>query len=322
MKYFVNYGSVVGNKDNVKREKLRLQAYNLTIHFLNRGKESENYIYERFAYLKDYFESPEFCKIYFLSPFILNQSQLVKDLIKFIMSSGETNQFNKLIDEIKAEVELIKPSKTFQSVRKIQTQTADEFLEKYYSKESPSEEMYLVDDDEYKLLKQIALNGLKNKDERLSILYAQLMYREVQDKDSLDNVISLSKNLYEIFNHNVDLILLIATCYYNQYYQEKDKGQNLLYWYNLAATEFNESGAIFMVGLIYFLGMGTKKDISLALSYWHKAADLNDQDAIACIGIYYLSKGDKKSAKPYLERSAATGDYKSLLLLDTDFDRV
>ncbi|MFA6796373.1 MAG: hypothetical protein WCR63_02170 [Bacilli bacterium] len=322
MRYFVNYGSIVGNKDNVKREKLRLQAYNLTINFLNRGKESENYIYERFAYLKNYFESQEFCRTYFLSPFVINQSQLVQDLISFIMSSGETNQFNKIIDEIKREVELIKPSKTFQSIRKIQTSTADEFLEKYYSKESPSEEMYLTDDDEYKLLKQIALDGYRKGDEKLSVLHAQLLYRDVKDRKSLDQVIILAEKLHKKFEKNIDLILLIATCYYNQYYQDKDKGKKSLYWYKLAATKFNESSAIFMVGLIYFLGMGVQKNVDLALSYWEKAAELNDSDAIACIGIYYLSKGDKQKARPYLERSAATGDYKSLLLLDTDFDRV
>lgn len=322
MKYFVSYGSIVGNKDNVKREKLRLQAYNLTIHFLNRGKETENYIYERFAYLKNYFESPEFCKVYFLSPFVLNQSLLVQDLIKFIMASGETNQFNKIIDEIKTEVKLIKPSATFSGMRKIQISTADDFLEKYYSKEYSSEEMYLTDDDEYELLKKIAADGYKKSDETLSVLYAQLLYCEVNNGDSLNNTIAIAEELHNVFTENVDLILLIGSCYYNQYYREKDKGKKTLYWYKLAADKFNESSAIFMVGLIYFLGMGVKKNIETALSQWHKAADLNDQDAIACIGIYYLSKGDKEKARPFLERSAAVGDYKSLLLLDTDFDRI
>lgn len=322
MKYFVSYGSIVGNKDNVKREKLRLQAYNLTIHFLNRGKETQNYIYERFAYLKDYFESSEFCKIYFLSPFIINQSQLVQDLVKFIISSGETNQFNKIIDQIKSEVDLIKPSRTFQSVHKIQTHTVDEFLERYDTKQSPLEEMYLDDDDEYRLLKKIAWDGYKRQDEKLSILYAQLLYRDVNNRESLDQVISVAEELYQRFKNNIDLILLLASCYYNQYYQERDKGEKSLQWYKLAANKFNEASAIFMVGLIYFLGMGVTKDIDLALSYWNQAAELNDQDAIACIGIYYLSKGNKEKAKPYLERSAATGDYKSLLLLDTDFDRI
>ena len=322
MKYFVSYGSIVGNKDNVKREKLRLQAYNLTIHFLNRGKETQNYIYERFAYLKDYFESSEFCKIYFLSPFIINQSQLVQDLVKFIISSGETNQFNKIIDQIKSEVDLIKPSRTFQSVHKIQTHTVDEFLEKYDTKQSPLEEMYLDDDDEYRLLKKIAWDGYKRQEEKLSILYAQLLYRDVNNRESLDQVISVAEGLYQRFKNNIDLILLLASCYYNQYYQERDKGEKSLQWYKLAANKFNEASAIFMVGLIYFLGMGVTKDIDLALSYWNQAAELNDQDAIACIGIYYLSKGNKEKAKPYLERSAATGDYKSLLLLDTDFDRI
>lgn len=322
MKYFVSYGSIVGNKDNVKREKLRLQAYNLTIHFLNRGKETQNYIYERFAYLKDYFESSEFCKIYFLSPFIINQSQLVQDLVKFIISSGETNQFNKIIDQIKSEVDLIKPSRTFQSVHKIQTHTVDEFLERYDTKQSPLEEMYLDDDDEYRLLKKIAWDGYKRQDEKLSILYAQLLYRDVNNRESLDQVISVAEGLYQRFKNNIDLILLLASCYYNQYYQERDKGEKSLQWYKLAANKFNEASAIFMVGLIYFLGMGVTKDIDLALSYWNQAAELNDQDAIACIGIYYLSKGNKEKAKPYLERSAATGDYKSLLLLDTDFDRI
>jgi len=322
MKYFVSYANIYGNKDNVKREKLRLESYNLAINFLNRGKKNENYIFERFDFLKKYFESKEFCSVYFLSPFILNESKLVRDLVAFIMTSGETNQFNKLINEIIQEVELIKPSNDFQTKHRINVKNADDFLDIYFKHETPLEELYLTENSEYALLMQIAKNGYKKKDEILSILYIQLLLRNSTSKNDLDKIIDIGKKLYEVFNNNADLVLVIASCYFNQYYQKDDKGKCCLHWYGIAATKFKNSYAMYMVGLIYFIGMGVKKNQEKAILNWSEAARLNNLDAIACIGIYYLQKGDKKAAKSWLERSAASGDYKSLLLLDTDFERI
>lgn len=322
MKYFVSYAEIYGNKDNVKREKLRLESYNLAINFLDRGKKSENYIFERFDYLKRYFESKEFCSVYFLSPFILNESKLVRDLVAFIMTSGETNQFNKLINEIIREVELIKPSNDLQTKHRIQVKNADDFLDIYFKHETPIEELYLVEDSEYKLLMQIAKNGYMKKDETLSVLYVQLLLRNATSKDDIDKIIAIGKKLYATFSDNADLVLLIAACYFNQYYRKDDKGKCCLHWYGIAATKFNKPSAMYMVGLIHFMGMGVKKNQEKAIASWSEAARLNNLDAIACIGIYYLQKGDKKSAKVWLERSAASGDYKSLLLLDTDFERI
>jgi len=322
MKYFVSYAEIYGNKDNVKREKLRLESYNLAINFLNRGKKSENYIFERFDSLKNYFESKDFCSVYFLSPFILNESKLVRDLVAFIMTSGETNQFNKIINEIMREVELIKPSNDFQTKHRIKVKNADDFLDIYFKHDTPIEELYLADNSEYELLVQTAKTGYIKKDEILSVLYVQLLLRNATSKNDIDKIIKIGKALHKTFNDNPDLVLLIASCYFNQYYQKDDKGRNCLKWYGIAATKFKNPSAMYMVGLIHFIGMGVEKDQEKAILSWSEAARLNNLDAIACIGIYYLQKGDKKSAKVWLERSAASGDYKSLLLLDTDFDRI
>jgi hypothetical protein len=320
MKYFASYTEVFGNDASVKRESLRLQTYNMAVHFLTRKDIEGNPICEEFKKIKAYFQSKEFTDVYFLSPYIFNENRFVKDMIGMITSSGETNHYNEIINEIKEEMAIIKTGRNFQSSQLIKVQTADEYLEKYYADPHSLNQLELSNQEERNILAETVGDGYKENDPLLSVLYIKLKIKNARNKEEIKEAISEGIRLSQKDQENIDLRTAIAAGYENQNYQESDKYREAFRWYESAA-EKNDSSALYMEGLYYFLGTGVKKDREKAASLWTKAASMNNPDAKSGLGVYYLSVGDKKTAKKWLTESAEKGDYKALLLLDTDFDR-
>lgn len=321
MRYFVSYLDVFKNRDEQKRESFRLQTYNMLIRFLTRKHIEGNLITDEFAILKAYFESKEFTNIYFLSPYILNENQLSKDVISMITNSGETNTFNKIFDTIKDEVMTIKVGRNFITVKRIKVDTADKFLDMYFSDEHTINQLELTDKDEKKVLQANLIDGYNKGNEGLSILYITLRIRDAKTEADMNQAIKLGENILEAFPNNVQLILTLGDAYSSPLCADENKYVKKFKLYSKAADLKNPCG-MYLSGLCCFLGEGTSKDQEKALLYWSEAARLNNEDAISGMGVYYLSKGDKKSAKYWLTRSAEQGDYKALLLLDTDFNRI
>ncbi len=321
MRYFASYTEIFNNNDSTKREIIRLQAYNLAISFLTRKQVKGNYIVDEINELKKYFESDEFCKIYFLSPYILKEANLVKDIMNLVVSSGESNTFHKLFTTIKKEVKTISESSNFTFKKYIKVETADEYLQVYLSSKQHYEEVIdLEDKQEIKILNKNLEDGLAQNNEELSILYIKLKSKEVKSTLDLEKLIQIGLNLSKKFPTNPEIDYVLSYLYSNIYYTKKDKFTQI-FNYLLKASNYNYSPALFMVGFLYFTGQGIQKNEEEALKYWSKAASLNNLDAISGLGIYYLSHGDKLKAKQYLQKSANSGDYKAILLLDTDFDR-
>ena len=321
MRYFVSYLDVFKNRDEQKRESFRLQTYNMLIRFLTRKQIEGNLITDEFAILKTYFESKEFTDTYFLSPYILNENQLSKDIISMITNSGETNTFNKIFDAIKDEVMTIKIGRNFITVKRIKVDTADKFLDMYLSDRHTINQLELTDKNEKKVLEANLIEGYNKGNEYLSILYITLKIKNAKTEEEMSQAIKLAETILESFPNNVQLILTLGDAYSSNLYQDENKYSKKFRLYSRAA-ELKDPCGMYLAGLCCFLGEGTTKDQEKALLYWTEAARLNNEDAISGMGVYYLSKGDKKSAKYWLTRSAEQGDYKALLLLDTDFNRL
>jgi tetratricopeptide (TPR) repeat protein len=320
MKYFASYAQVFGNKDEVKRESLRLQTYNMLIHFLTRKHIPDNPICVEFDQMKAYFESKEFTTVYFLAPFILNENEFAKDIMNVITSSGETNSYMKVMNQVKEEVNVIRVGCNYQNSKLIKVANADEFLEKYMADPHSIDTFSLPDHYEQQVVDKNAIDGFNRGDPVLSVLYLKIKLHKAQDSQNIKEIIGQGEQLYKAQPDNSDLLTTMAAAYENQHYQEKDKYVKIVSWYQKAAM-LNDPQALYMLGLYFFMGLGITKDKTKALDYFQKAAQLGIQDASSAIGIYYLSSGDKKKAKPFLLDSAAKGDYKAMLLLDTDFDR-
>ncbi|MCI2069616.1 MAG: hypothetical protein LKJ88_08700 [Bacilli bacterium] len=320
MKYFVNYTQVFGKDESTKRESLRLQSYNMLIHFLTRKQIEGNVICYEFNKMKAYFESKDFTNIYFLSPYIFNQTQFVKDMMEVITSSGETNRFNKIFETAKEEIKMISTGRSFQSAQYIKVDSADEYLAKYMDNPHSINQLDLEDPHEREVVMANVMDGYLSGNEILSVLYFKLLIKYAASEADIKKVIRLAEELASKNNNDLDLFTTLAKAYNNQYYQEKDKNEKVFYWYQKASC-FNDPDSLYMLGLCYFLGIGALKDRLKAVSIWKEAAQMNNSDAASGIGVYYLSIGDKTQAKPWLVKSAAKGDYKALLLLDTDFDR-
>ncbi len=319
MKYFVCYNEIFSNDDLNKREVIRTEAYNLTIKFLTRKQIPNNFICEEFNQLKAFFESKEFTDVYFLSPFIINQSKLSKDMMKIVISSGESNIFNNLFQTVKNEFNQIKAGSIIISNKYIKVNTADEYLEKYLENPSSRLVIDLQDKEEWKILNENINNGVKKGDVNLTVLYVKIKEKEVS---SLEDVIKLINMLAKIeINCKSQLIYnQLASLYQNKYYTKEDKVDKIIENYT-KAYNLNDGHACYMLGFMYFTGQGFKKDEQKALAYFEQAAKQDDPDAISGLGIYYLTNNDKQKAKEYLSKSASMLDYKALLLLDTDFYR-
>ena len=317
MKYFVCYNEIFSNDDLNKREVIRTEAYNLTIKFLTRKQIEGNFICDEFNQLKSFFESKDFTNIYFLSPYIINQNQLVKDMMKIVTSSGETNVFIKLFQQIKDEVNQIKAGSIITSNKYVKVNTADEYLEKYLENPESRVVLDLQDKEEIDILNNNLIEGVKSEDINLSTLYVKLESKKVNNEESLLKLIDILNNLNSsspiVFNQ-------LAELYQNKYYTKEDKYTKIINCYLKSAIKDN-GHANYMLGFIHFTGQGVQKDERLALEYFQKAADANDPDAISGLGIYYLTHNNKQKAKEYLSKSASMLDYKALLLLDTDFYR-
>ena len=316
MQYFVSYKEIFQNNDHIKKEILRLKTYQALIKFLDRKKIEGNYISEIFETFKNYFTSKEFQNIYFLSPFILNENKLVKDMMKLVISSGETNSFNKLFNEIKEEVNEISTSKISVTENYIKVNTADEYLQKYY--ENPNNYYYLNNPQEEYILDSNLLNGLANNNLQLSVLYLIREEEKAKNLEDIKFLIKIAKNLLTRFPNNNLLDKAIAKLYQNHFYNLKDKEENIFNYYLKAAD--SDSEAMYYVGMAYLTGNGIHKDYNLALKYLTKSAQLNNINAYGGLGIYYLVNNNKEEAKKWLEKSASQNDYKALLLLDTDFN--
>src|SRR5574344_108129 len=131
MKYFVSYAEVFSGNDAIKKETFRLQTYNMLIHFLSRKEIPDNMLSYEFKKMKGYFESKEFTDVYFLSPFVFNENAFAKDIMNVITSSGETNRYNRVMDEVKNEVKSIKVGRNFYACKRIIAVNADEYLSIY-----------------------------------------------------------------------------------------------------------------------------------------------------------------------------------------------
>lgn len=320
MKYFVNYTQVFGKDESTKRESLRLQSYNMLIHFLTRKQIEGNLICYEFNKVKAYFESKDFTNVYFLSPYIINQTQFVKDMMEVITSSGETNRFNKIFDITQEEVKMISTGRSFQSSQYIQVNSADEYLTKYLENPHSINQLDLNDPREKEVVMANVVDGYLSGNAILSVLYFKLLIKNATSEADIKKVIKMAEELAVKDSSDLDLYTTLANAYNNQYYQDKDKNDKVFYWYQRASC-FNDPDSLYMLGLCYFLGIGTPKDRLKSVSIWKEAARMNNSDAASGVGVYYLSIGDKIQAKPWLLKSAAKGDYKALLLLDTDFDR-
>lgn len=320
MRYFVSYVQLFHNDDAIKKETFRLQTYNILIHFLTRKDIPGNVLCYEFKQMKHYFESKEFTNVYFLSPFVFNENAFAKDVMKVITSSGETNHYNGIMNQVKDEIESIKVGRDFVSIHRIKAENADEYISLYLANPSSLNRIDLDSPKEREIVITNANDGYKKGNLELSLLRFRLLIKYASGQTQIKEAIKEAKGLYESHKDNTDLISVIASAYNNQFYQDKDKYTKLLYWLNLG-SDLNDANTTYLLGLIYFIGEGVSKDTALALKYWEKAALAGNMDAASGIGVYYLSKGDKKSAKPYLIKTAALGDYKALLLLDTDFDR-
>ncbi len=320
MKYFVSYREVFNNRENQKRESFRLQSYNMLVKFLTRKHIEGNLITDEFAELKEYFESREFTNVYFLSPYIVNENQLTKDMMSVITSSGETNSFNKIFNEVKDEVLTIKAGRNYVTTKRIKVSSADEFLEMYYSNPRLINELELTDKKERDVLLSNLVDGYNKGDEKLSVLYLQILIQDAKDENHMKKAIMIGENLLSYFPSNAELLVALGESYASSLIKDKNKYEKR-YSLFMRAVELKDPRAMYLVGLCLFLGEGVEKNKEKAMYYWSESARLNDDDAISGIGVYYLSKGDKESAKSWLMRSAERGDYKALLLLDTDFDR-
>lgn len=315
MRYFVSYASVYQNDDTLKRARLRLQTYNMSCRFLNK-KIPNNVISKEFLEFREYLMSKEFTKIYFLSPYILNENQIAKDMMKLLTSSGETNYFNLCLETIKDEIKTIKLKGNYKNINVTEVSSVDEYIEKYLS--SPNELYKLKDNDDYKDLIIFLKSNFNKDNDLLSNLYLKLLINDSKSKEDILNIISLAKPLLE--KKNDETLLICGSAYENQNYTSKDKYIKSYNCY-LKASEHNNPDGLYLVGLFNMLGLIGEKDLNKAYEYFSKAAAFNQTDAISCLGIYYLSKGDKKNARFWLDKSAKRGDYKALLLLDSDFDR-
>jgi tetratricopeptide (TPR) repeat protein len=320
MRYFVSYSEVFGNKDTIKRESLRLQTYNMLVKFLTRKNIENNPICEEFASLKAYLESRDFTSIYFLSPYILNENQFVKDMIEVISTSGETNSFNKIRSTLEDEMKTISAGRQMLTSRRYIARTADEYLDKYFADPSSANILELSDPEEQEVLLANMKDGYNRGEAKLSTLYLRHLLSLSKTQSDVEEIINMGLSLLNSHKDNVYITYFLAEAYNHQLYQKSDKYEKFYFWCQKASL-LNSSRAMCEAGLCCFWGLGRQKNVRQALEYWSKAAKMNNDDASSLLGIYYLSKGQKEKAKPYLLASAARGDYKALLLLDTDFDR-
>jgi tetratricopeptide (TPR) repeat protein len=321
MRYFVSYSQVFGNKDERKRQSLRLDSYNILIQFLTRKNIPGNPISEEFASMKSYFESRDFTSVYFLAPFILNENQIVKDIMGVITTSGETNSFNKIKKDILDEVSTLKAGRSFLYSKRIKVKTADEYLDAYLKNPDSEDSIELDDPAELSILLENEKVGYAKGEIKLSILYLEHLLLNSETQSDVEEIINMAMMLLNSHPDNSALCMFIAKLYNNQYYQKKDKYSSYCNWLKKAADLKNQN-AMCLLGLCYFLGLGIPKNEKSALKCWKDSASLDNDDALSLLGVYYLSKGDKAQAKPYLITSAANGNYQAMLLLDTDFDRV
>lgn len=317
MKYFVSYSEIFSN-DTVKREKARVLTYRLLLKFLDkRNIDVSNPLTDEFKILFNYFNSKEFTDVYFLSPYVLNERQMVKDVMDIIVKSGDTNVFNAFFNSIKKEVYRIKTNAKHAVTYTKTVKTADEYLDVY--DENPNIDIELDDKDENDILDKVLKNNY-GKDKKLSLLYLKRIYQVDKSSKTILRLIKRSKQLEKLFPNWNDLYLFIGDLYSDINCREKNNISQAFEYY-LKAAENSSAEGIYNVGLAYLAGQGVAKDLDKALDCFSKAAVLNNEDAQAAMGIYYLAKKDKKQAKEWLEKSAKRGDYKAMLLLDTDFDR-
>lgn len=321
MRYFVSYKEVFHSDDLTKRESLRLETYTLLLHFLTRKQIPGNPIIAEFNRFKVYFESHEFTSVYFLSPFIINENQLVKDLMNLIIHSGESNAFDEIFDEVKDEVKTIRRGRNSDQVEQIEVKTADEFIERYNRNHAELGRLRLSSSEEKKILFSVLDQGYKNHDENLSILNLALRRLEMHDSDENLCLIKMGEELLGSYPDNAELYNNMAYLYESPYYHGNDQW-NKVYEYFVKGALLNNPVSLYREGLCLFTGQGCRKDPDKALQLWQTSSKMGNSDATCCIGIYYLSKGRKDKAKPYLDKCAEEGDYKALLLLDTDFNRV
>ena len=318
MKYFVSYSEVFSRDNQTKKESLRLQTYNLLIKFLSRKQIPNNHIIEEFNKFKNYFESKEFTNVYLLSPFIINENKFVKNIYKLITLSGESNSYNSILKDIQNDVEEIKRgASAYKTNYMIKVDTADNYLEKYYKSPELLTNLVLESEKENNILFEISRQGFTKKDNLLSLLYLKLRYDNLSKSEDVESIIKDGEELIKVYPYYTYYYLL-GMCYDSPYCNRENKTSKALEYF-IKGSEQNDTNCIYMAGLHYFMGLGTSKDVLKARDYFEKGAKLNDIDCSSCLGIYYLSINDKEKAKPYIEDSASKGDYKALLLLDTDF---
>lgn len=319
MKYFISYSEIFLNDDQTKREIVRLKAYNLAIKFLTRKQIPGNYIVQELNNMKSYLESKEFTDTYFLSPYILNENQLDKDIMKLIVSSGETNTFNSLLNELKNEINQIKAGVLLTPNKYVLVNSADEYLSLYLANPHGNIIYELNNDNEKKILDENIQQGINKGNIYLTILYFKIELNEITNFQDFDLLYSNALKMLNKFN-NADAYLILAKICENKFNRDKNKYIQAFNYYK-KASELGSPCGQFLLGFSYFKGQGCQKDVNKALEYYNLSAKQNYVDALTGLGVYYLVNNDKVKAKEYLLQAAKQNDYKAMLLLDTDFER-
>jgi len=320
MKYFVSYTEIFLNDDVTKREGIRLLCYNHLITFLTRKQIEGNYIVEELNRLKEYFESKDFCQVYFLSPYIINEIVLVKEIVDLIVKSGESNTFNNLLNTIQREINFIKINSKLETLDYIEVNTADKYLDVYLK--NPADNIYidLPDENEKQILIENIKQGVKNQNFYLTLLKYKMEFEKVSSKEEYKKLLWDSIYFFESNKNKSDSLILYGRIILSEFNDDKDKYTKAFNIY-LQGSKLNSLRSAYLVGFCYFRGLGVNKDIETAKKYWEKGNKFNYSDSITGLGVYYLTLNNKDKAKEYFNKAAKLGDYKAMLLLDTEFDR-
>lgn len=116
----------------------------------------------------------------------------------------------------------------------------------------------------------------------------------------------------------------LAVAYYTGIGVKKDLEKAISWW--TRAAENGSGRANSMIGTMYYQGTGVKKNIIEAIKYWHLAAEKKDPDAMSQLGyVYLLGDSVKKNltlAYMWFNLAAGLGDQQAIRQRDEISHRI
>lgn len=315
MRYFVPFSEL---KNISSKEDFRQLMYKETIRFLTRKQIQGNPIVAELNRFKAYFESRPFVLVYFLSPFVLRESVFADDMIRVILSSGNTNTFDSVYRKVLEEVQCIENGLFHPFREKIHVKDADGYISLYRENPHFLPDLVLDSGKEKEILTTVLKDAYSRKEKDLSVLYAGYLSLNAKGMKEQNEALSVGQDVLSFYPESSLTDLYLAYTYLNIGNMLQDSREKA-YFYLHEGGEKSEPNCLYLEGILLYRGEGVRKNPNQALSVWKKAVELGSEEALSCVGIYYLANGKKEEARKYFLLAAEKGDYKGTLLLDTEF---